>query len=202
MRTTGRATSFSLTGWFGRTALRIPLISSLLFVAVLLTALKNPKFRKWWNIHVLMPLYIKPCSGFCNTPGYHTHDLRIPGKWKFIWKYKALDAVIGDPRPQPPIDHDSGAVWFDDYEKAWKEAYPGYDNGSCWVRDMNSHWVWVTNTPQFDRNWFDGKGWQFPAAWITGPSMEFYKVGADDISTIVSLPPKEGGSSVPKDEVW
>ena len=145
---------------------------------------------------------IKRCDGFCNTPGYHTHDLRLWGKWHFIYRYAVLNRLLTDPRPQPPVDSKVGAPWIDDYEKAWRAAYPGYEPQSCFVRDDKGFWVWVTNTPQFDRDWFDNHGWQFPASWITGPSQEFYRVGKDYLSTIVSLPNKDGTTSVPKDEVW
>ena len=119
-----------------------------------------------------------------------------------LYRFKVLKALLPDNRPQPPIDDLVGAPWIDEYNTAWKKEFPGYEPISNYVRDERGFWVWVTNTPQFDRNWFDEHGWQFPAAWITGPSQEFYKVGKDNISTIVALPYEDGTTTVPKDEVF
>jgi hypothetical protein len=185
--------------------LRTLIICSLLFVFVRLLASVNPKFGEWLTLKVMKVrtrMMVKRCDGFCGQSGYHTHDLRLLGKWHFIWRYTVLNAVFRDPRPQPPIDDKVGAPWIDEYNEAWKKQFPGYTPASCYVRDEKGFWVWVTNTPQFDRNWFDEKGWQFPAAWITGPSQDFYKIGQDYLSTVVALPNPDGTTTVPKDEVF
>lgn len=190
---------------YGRTGLLTLIICSLLLGAVRLLASKNPKFGDWLTNKLFKyrtKLMVKKCDGLCGNEGFHTHDLRLLGKWHFIWRFKVLKALFPDNRPQPPIDAIQGAPWIDEYNKAWLEQFPGYSPISQYVRDERGFWVWVTNTPQFDRNWFDGKGWQFPAAWITGPSQDFYTVGKDNISTIVALPYPDGTTTVPKDEVF
>lgn len=205
MKATSPRTSYGTTRLSGRTVLRTLTIFSLLSASWLLLALKNRKIGNWTFKQLVKyrtKLYVKKCDGLCGNHSYHTHDLRFLGNWHFIYRYKVFDRLLPDSRPQPPVDEKSGAPWIDEYEKSWRAAYPGYEPQSCFVRDEKGYWVWVTNTPQFDRGWFDKKGWQFPAAWITGPSQEFYKVGADYLSTIVSLPNKDGTTSVPKDEVW
>lgn len=198
-------TNSGLIRSYGRTGLLTLTICSLLLGLLLLLASKNQKVGNWLTPILFKwrtKLMVKRCDGLCGQPGYHTHDLRLLGKWHFIYRYKALKTLLPDPRPQPPIDDLVGAPWIDEYNKAWKEQFPGYTPISEYVRDERGFWVWVTNTPQFDRNWFDGKGWQYPAAWITGPSKEFYTVGKDLISTIVALPNKDGTTTVPKDEVF
>lgn len=177
----------------------------MVFALLLLTVSQNPKVReyaakKWSKLQ--MRMFIRPCNGMCGTPHYHTHDLRLLGKWHFLWRFKLQDIIFHDPRPHPPVDETDGAPWIDEYEADWKKNFPGYNMASCFVRDAEGFWVWVTNTPQWDRDWFEKKGWRFPTAWITGPSKTFYQIGKDALSTVVSLPPKEGGSSVPKDESW
>lgn len=198
------STSFSRTGSSTVTAHRIPIIFGLVSAFASLLALRNPKIRESLGASLKrtkLRLMIKKCDGFCGTEGYHTHDLRILGKWNYIWKYKFLDRVTGDPRPTPPVG-DNGSAWFAEYEKAWLAEYPGHTISSCWVRDEKGFWVWVTDTPLFDRKWFDDKGWRFPIAWITSPSKKFYQIGKDQISSIVSLP-TDGKSNVPVEgETW
>ena len=178
--------------------------SSLLLASATAAALKNPKVRARVGKQVQktrLRMYVKPCPGVgCETQGYHTHDLRVMGKWHFIWRYKFYNAVLGDPRPQPPVGQE-GSTWFAQYAADWRQAFSefGTDTTSCWVRDKAGYWVWVTDSPQFDRNWFDDHGWRFPAAWITSEAKRFYTVGRDELSTIVSLPVKEGVGSEPKD---
>ena len=131
---------------------------------------------------------IKQCDGLCGDDVYHTHHLTLLGKFHFSWRYKIVQWIVPDTRPQPPISEIFGAPWIDEYKIQWREVYKGYEPQSCYVRDEKGFWVWVTNTPMFDREWFDSNGWQFPAVWITSPSQEFYRVGRDALSTIVSLP--------------
>ena len=202
---TRQTTNSGLIPSSGQTGHRTLTICSLLFASVLLLVSKNPKFRKYLQHKAFIyraKLMVKKCDGFCGNEGYHTHDLRLLGKWHFIYRYKVVKALFPDTRPQPPINDTVGAPWIDAYNHDWKQQFPGYEPISNYVRDERGFWVWVTNTPQFDRNWFDEKGWQFPAAWITGPSQEFYKVGKDAISTIVALPNADGTTTVPKDEVF
>jgi hypothetical protein len=110
--------------------------------------------------------------------------------------------IFGDPRPHPPVDEMAGAPWFPEYEEDWKKEFTGHSLESCFVREANGYWVWVTNTPMWDRSWFEARGWKFPTAWITGPSKTFYQIGSDVLSTVVSLPPKTGGSTLDKEETW
>jgi hypothetical protein len=205
MPTTTQRTSSSKIGLSSLTAHPILTIFSLLFALLALTVSQNPKVReyaakKWHKIR--MRLYIKPCGGMCGISAFHTHDLTLIGKWHFMWRYRLQDILFRDPRPTPPVDATQGAPWIDEYEADWRNNFPGYNMASCFVRDAQGFWVWVTNTPQWDRDWFEKKGWRFPTAWITGPSKTFYQIGKDALSTVVSLPPKEGGSSVQKDESW
>lgn len=206
MGTSSPHTSFGRIRSYGRMGLLTLIICSLLSVLLRLLASKNPKFGKWLEQKLFRyrtKLMVKRCDGLCGNQAFHTHDLRWLGKWHFIYRYTVLRILFPDPRPQPPISVNiGGAPWIDEYNKAWREQFPGYTPISQYVRDEKGYWVWVTNSPQFDREWFDKQGWQFPAAWITGPSQEFYTVGKDHISTIVSLPNKDGTTSVPKDEVW
>jgi hypothetical protein len=135
-------------------------------------------------------LLTRPCPGkSCPDPSVHTHHLTWYGWWHFIYRYKVIDALFGDKRPYPPIPGEVGGVDFwTGYNKAWHKAFPTGALRSTWVRDEDGYWVWVTDTPQWDRDYFDLHGYRFPTAWITGPSKEFYTIGTDHISTVVSLP--------------
>lgn len=113
------------------------------------------------------------------------------GKWSYIWRYKLQNEFLPDPRPYPPVEAEWGAPWFAEYQEEWRKQYVNYTFDSGFVRDLGGTFIWVTNTPQWDRDFFDRKGWKFPYQWITGPSKTFYRVGEDVISNIVSLPSKE-----------
>lgn len=168
-------------------------------------ASKNPKFAAWLQLRVTkyrMKVMVKKCDGFCGQKEYHTHDLTFIGKFYYIYRHKIVQYLVPDNRPQPPVDERVGAPWISEYNAAWVKEYPGYTPASEYVRDQRGFWVWVTNTPQFDRNWFDEKGWQFPAAWITVNSKAFYKVGEDALSTVVALPLPDGSTTVDKSEVF
>lgn len=177
--------SFYRTNWSGRTGHRTLLTYSLLVALVGVTAYKN---RSLWWMHLLTKKC--PTPNNCKLAGEHTHHLTPLGKWHYVYRF----GLFTDPRPQPPV----GQPWYGDYKKDWEENFPNVlsQNGSngcqsAWVRDEKGYWVWITDTPLWDRDWFDKRGWQFPAKWITVGSQQFYTVGSDDISTIVSLEPQK-----------
>jgi hypothetical protein len=137
-------------------------------------------------------LYVRPSS----TGGY---ELTLLGKFLYHGRYELMDSLFADPRPYPPVDNLVGSPWFIEYRSDWQKKYPQFECASKWVRDTDGVFVWVTNTPPFDRDWFESRGWRFPARWITGPSKFFYRVGQDKLSEIVSLP-KEGALSGKENE--
>lgn len=166
------------TRLFGATDRRTQLIYSLLAASVALTAYKTR--NKWW-----MRLLTQKCDGSCGESGFHTHHLTKLGKWHYVYRYRVYTLLVPDFRPQP-----IPGAWFADYAKAWQDQYEGFPVHSTWVRDENGYWVWVTDTPGFDRVWFDKMGWQFPARWIPVSAQAFYTVGHDGISDVVSIEPQ------------
>jgi hypothetical protein len=145
---------------------------------VALGAVTAYAMRDKWVQRVL----VRPCGG-CDESAYHTHHLTAFGRWHYAGRYKLYDVLFGDRRPQP----EPGGDWYGEYAKDWYAQFESTSNRSCWVRDERGYWVWCTDTPIFDRDWFDEQGWQFPAKWITYGSLDFYTAGHDGISTVVSL---------------
>lgn len=129
-----------------------------------------------------MRLATSKCRG-CSTESEHTHHLRFLGRLAYVYRYKAWSFLVPDFRSQPPV----GGDWFWEYKKAWGERFHGAQFTSGWVRDEKAYWIWVTDTPGFDRIWFDEHGFQFPAVWITSASKAFYTAGFDNISAIVRI---------------
>ena len=125
-------------------------------------------------------LLSRKCTG-CPDKAYHTHHLTALGKWHYVYRYRLFSAICPDFRSQPVPGE-----WFTDYKRAWEANYTTPCR-SAWVRDERGYWVWVTDTPGYDRSWFDNHGWQFPAKWIPAGAKDFYTVGVDEISTIVSI---------------
>jgi hypothetical protein len=37
---------------------------------------------------------------------------------------------------------------------------------ACPVQWTDGEFVWATDTPEWDRDWFNAHGWEFPARWI------------------------------------
>lgn len=173
----------SRTRWYGPTDLPTHPIFNLLVVLGALTVYKTRK--KWFQ-----RLLIRQCHPPCAMAGYHTHHLSLLGKAHYVWRYRVFSTFVPDFRPQPV----AGEKWYPEYANAWEEQYPDVPCRSCWVRTEEAGetvWVWVTDTPGFDRAWFDTQGWQFPAKWITAESLQFYTIGHDSLSAIVNIKPLE-----------
>lgn len=56
--------------------------------------------------------------------------------------------------------------WFGDYHGDWTRAHPGawaHGTGACGSFCAGN--VWVTGTPEFDREWFKNNGMKMPRRW-------------------------------------
>lgn len=68
-----------------------------------------------------------------------------------------------------PFDVQPGP-WFQAYLADWMIAHDLSDPDlatSGLARGMTSgDYIWVTETPEWDRGWFNAHGWEFPAKWV------------------------------------
>lgn len=66
--------------------------------------------------------------------------------------------------------------WFGFYLDDWME-----DHDVCCADEVTSgfvvgadtgRWIWVTNTPEWDQEWFDEHGGEFPDLWVPYAALE------------------------------
>lgn len=54
-------------------------------------------------------------------------------------------------------------LWFGSYHTAWSEAHPGaFMRGEMQSGGFHKGNVWVTHTPDFDKEWFVANGMKMP----------------------------------------
>lgn len=76
-----------------------------------------------------------------------------------------------DPVPGP---------WFDEYMEDWRVAHNIPKNeirarqSSGIVKGRNGTFIYATDTPEWDRGWFESRGYHFPARWVTFESLRYY----------------------------
>lgn len=60
--------------------------------------------------------------------------------------------------------------WFKRYMNDWMEAFdiddPGQVTSGIAIGDLTNEYIWATATPEWDRDWFQNCGWNFPARWV------------------------------------
>lgn len=57
--------------------------------------------------------------------------------------------------------------WFGYYQGDWMAAFGHHDVTSAIVRMPDGSYIWATDTPEWDRDWFaDTLGWDFPEKWF------------------------------------
>lgn len=81
-----------------------------------------------------------------------------------------------DPEPElMPLIIKPGP-WFQSYLAEWKEDHGIYHNEYCTsgivTGEVTGDYIWVTATPEWDRDWFASRGFQFPAKWIEYKHMD------------------------------
>lgn len=61
-------------------------------------------------------------------------------------------------------------AWFKVYLSDWMEAHDIDDHSlatSGIARgDETNDYIWATETPEWDRDWFNSHGWTFPRKWV------------------------------------
>lgn len=80
--------------------------------------------------------------------------------------------------------------WFRRYAAEWVSDHPGVAFDSGWARgDVNGSWVWVwmTSTPEWDRDWFDANRIRFPRFWFPFEEIRGRYLSADHISWVVRV---------------
>ncbi|AJD82147.1 hypothetical protein COSMO_75 [Mycobacterium phage Cosmo] len=179
-KTNGSLMNSFRTRLSGRTGLPILTIFSLLAGWIAVWAYRNRE-------NLMIYLVSSRCRG-CDfeTIAEHRHA-NVLGRFLYVWRYNLWDRVFPDKRPVPTPD----PGWWIEYENAWVNQFSREDTAhmGSWVRAKQGYWVWVTDTPQFDRDFFDAHGFKFPPKWITQAMRDFYYIGADDLSVIVNFEP-------------
>ncbi|MBV6360476.1 MULTISPECIES: hypothetical protein [Mycobacteroides] len=57
-------------------------------------------------------------------------------------------------------------AWFCYYLGDFLTAHPEVKSvGSMIVEMSNGEFIWATSTPEWDRDWFESHGWEFPDRW-------------------------------------
>lgn len=68
-----------------------------------------------------------------------------------------------------PVNLEPGS-WFEDYVADWSGAHGVEDpedvTSGFAVGAVSGDWVWVTNTPEWDRDWLEARGSRFPDKWV------------------------------------
>lgn len=78
-------------------------------------------------------------------------------------------------------------AWFDEYLEAWRVAHDipkdeiGARLSSGIVKGRNGTYIFVTDTPEWDRGWFESRGYHFPTRWVTFESLRYYSGPAGQV---------------------
>lgn len=72
--------------------------------------------------------------------------------------------------------------WFKKYLNDWMEAFDvdtrrAVTSGIV-TGQVSGDYIWVTNTPEWDRDWFEENGFSFPSKWVRYECMNMV-VGED-----------------------
>ncbi|ATN94017.1 hypothetical protein J4U01_gp054 [Mycobacterium phage Kumao] len=91
----------------------------------------------------------------------------------------ALLAKDNRPEPEP-------GPWVRDYMADWVANHGlTIPVPAGWVKGKESgKWLWATNTPEWDRDWFDKRGWRFPRKWVVYNDLKVY---ASDSGATIEL---------------
>lgn len=86
-----------------------------------------------------------------------------------------------------PLNIEPGP-WFRSYLSDWMTAHgaPYKDNVTSGIvtGEISGEYIWVTATPEWDRDWFNARGFQFPSKWIEYKYMDRV-VGEDGGSALM-----------------
>lgn len=88
----------------------------------------------------------------------------------FDWMKRKDQASLYDFRLEP-------GPWFKFYLHDWMEAH-GVKNSDDAMSgivtgEKTGEYIWVTQTPEWDRKWFNDKGFRFPRKWVPFTMMQF-----------------------------
>jgi hypothetical protein len=78
--------------------------------------------------------------------------------------------VVEVPQPIAP------GRWFTSYLRDWMKSHEITDEDDATsglvLGAESGEWIWVTNTPEWDRGWFEERGVGFPARWVPYAALE------------------------------
>lgn len=88
----------------------------------------------------------------------------------------ALERVFADNRPEP-----QPGPWLQEYAKDWLEAHPGQRGVTSGfaLGAKSKKPIWATNTPEWDRGWFDKRGWRYPHKWVVYDDLQVFAAPSD-----------------------
>lgn len=81
------------------------------------------------------------------------------------------------PLPEFPVQP---GPWFGKYARDWARARniredEVYDHITSAVIDGTNGYIFATETPEWDRGWFNKNGWEFPRRWIPMSALDDYQ---------------------------
>ena len=92
-----------------------------------------------------------------------------------------------EPIPLIPLDIRPGP-WFRSYLSDWMDAhgavYKDHVTSGIVTGELTGEYIWVTATPEWDRDWFNARGFEFPHRWIEYKYMDRV-VGEDGGSALM-----------------
>jgi hypothetical protein len=88
----------------------------------------------------------------------------VLGLWNWLRRNKfetPLDVLEWKIKPGP---------WFEYYVRDWMEYHKIYDRDSVTsgivYGAVSGDYIWATNTPEWDRDWFNMHGVEYPRKWV------------------------------------
>lgn len=83
--------------------------------------------------------------------------------------FKGIE-LVGIILTQPDL---TPGAWYCYYLGDYMTEHPGVTQvRSPPVELRNGSFIWATETPEWDRGWFEKRGWEFPAQWIPYSQLE------------------------------
>lgn len=77
------------------------------------------------------------------------------------YKYRSVDEVLGVALQQPDL---TPGQWYWDYCADFFAKMSTVPRAA--VAQDDGGLLWLTDTPEWDRQWFEARGFEFPARWM------------------------------------
>lgn len=92
---------------------------------------------------------------------------------KFFSSVAAVAVLASMMRQRPTVYEDfpvRPGPWFKEYLNDWMEAFDIDDTqrvtSGIATGEISGDYIWVTETPEWDRAWFNERGYRFPRKWV------------------------------------